>query len=252
MMFFKLRKKVAIAGIALTITVLSLNGSAQQFGLGRWDTSQNIPPDTGVILARWRYGANGRMGGSGWVHNYPSADQNLGQFIDEATGVDMERMSYRWVELGSEEVFDYAFAMISEPGEMLLTEEEVINFREYINRGGFVLMDDFDGADQLGNMRQQVRRVFPDRDWVALEVDHLIFNLHFELDDLHAMDDYVPGGYTVYYGMFNDEGEIVMVAAHNNDLMNFWDWFDEPGTPVGPATDAFRMGVNYMIYSLTH
>lgn len=255
-MFYRVFKsyKYLVVVILTTMTVLaSTQVSAQRFGgRGGWNTEQNDPSNTGVILARWRFGHNGWFGGSGWAHNYPSADQNLGQFIDEATAVDVDNNAYRWVELGSDEIFDYPFAMISEPGEMLLSEEEVTNFREYINRGGFVLMDDFDGVDQLGNMRQQVRRVFPDRDWVPLEIDHLIFSVHFELDDLHAMDDYVPGGYTTYYAMFNDEGEVVMIAGHNNDLMNFWDWFDEPGTPLGPATDAFRLAVNYMIYTLTH
>jgi hypothetical protein len=239
-------------GSAVILMSMFSADALSQRGGGRWNTEQNNPPNTEVVMARWRFGHNGWFGGFGWAHNYPSADQNLGQFISEATAIDIQSQSYRWVELGSQEVFDYPFAYISEPGEMKLTELEVINLREFINRGGFVLMDDFDGPEQLGNMRQQVRRAFPNRDWVPLDIAHPIFHAHFELEDLHGMDDYVPGGYTVYYGMFNEAGDVVMVAGHNNDLMNFWDWFDEPGTPIVPATDAFRLGVNYMVYTLTH
>ena len=235
-----------------SLVSMEFSVTAQAQGFGGWNTEQNDPPDTEIVLARWRFGTNGIKGGFGWSHNYSSAEENLGQFIGDATNIDVLSESYRIVDLGSDEVFDYPFALISEPGEMELTEKEVENLREFVERGGFVVMDDFDGPQQLGTMRQQVRRAFPDRDWVPLDISHPIFDTHFELGDLHAMDDYVPGGYTVYYGMFNDAGDIVMIACHNNDLMNFWDWFDEPGTPIGPATDAFRLGVNYMVYTLTH
>jgi len=101
-------------------------------------------------------------------------------------------------------------------------------------------------------MRQQIRRAFPDKEWVPLDIDHPVFHAQFDLDDLHGMDPYQPGGYTVYYALMNDEGQPAMIAGHNNDLANFWDWFDEPGTDIRAATDAFRLGVNYMVYSITH
>lgn len=247
-----LTKTTLASTVLLLCVVISTSLLAQRFGGGRWVTEQNDPPNTEIVMARWRFNHNGWFGGYGWAHNYPSSDQNLGQFVSDTTNIEITNQSYLWVELGSDAVFDYPFAYISEPGEMDLTEKEVSNLREYIERGGFVFMDDFDGPQQMGNMRQQVRRAFPQNDWVPLDISHSIFDTPFQLDDLHAMDDYVPGGFTVYYGMFNDMGDLVMVAGHNNDLMNFWDWFDEPGTPIGPATDAFRLGVNYMVYSLTH
>ena len=241
----------------LVVSYAEAQGRFGGFGGGfrggrRWDTTQNNPPPTEVILARWHFGNNGFLGGYGWAHNWPSSEQNLCQFIKDTTGIDIEASSYRWVELGSDEVFDYPFAYISEPGEIEFTEQEVNNLREFVDRGGFVLIDDFDGPQQLGVMRQQMRRAFPDKDWVPLDIDHNVFHAHFELEDLHSMDDYVPGGYTVYYALMNDEGQPAMIAGHNNDLANFWDWFDEPGTDIRAATDAFRLGVNYMVFSITH
>lgn len=238
--------------MALLSSAAIVDAQRRGFGGGRWNTTQNEPPPSEVIVARWHFGNNGNIGGYGWAHNYPSSDQNLNQYVEEATGIDLSRMSYRIVELGQDDVFDYPFAYISEPGEMALTASEVRNLREFVNRGGFVLMDDFDGPWQLANMRQEVRRALPEYEWVALEIEHPIFRTHFELEDLHGMDPYVPGGYVTYFALQNDAGDIVMIAGHNNDLANFWDWFDEPGTPLRPAADAFRLGVNYMVYALTH
>ena len=139
----------------------------------QWDSryriEQNNPPATELIVARWHFGTNGNIGHLGWSHNYPSSDENFNGFIKQSTRIDVETPSYRIVELGSDEVFDYPFAYISEPGEMELTTKEVENLREFIARGGFILMDDFDGSWQLDTMRSQVLRAFPNRPFIELE-----------------------------------------------------------------------------------
>jgi hypothetical protein len=213
---------------------------------------QNMPPATELIVARWRYGTNGWFGHMGWSHNYPSSDRNFNEFIIQSTGVDLALSSFRIVELGSDEVFDYPFAYVSEPGEMALTEQEVENLREFVERGGFVLMDDFDGPQQLENMLSQVRRAFPDKQFLPLPLDHRIFGVHFPLADLDGMSPYVPGGRIVYYGMLNDAGDVAIAAGYNNDLANFWDWYDEARMPLKPAADAFRLGINFVVWALTH
>jgi len=239
--------------LTLLLTIAPHLSSAQRVGFGgRWNTEQNDPPPSEVTVARWRFGNNGIFRGFGWAHNYPSSDQNFNQYIEQSTGADIDTMSYRIVELGQDDVFDYPFAFISEPGEMELTNKEVENLREFVNRGGFVLLDDFDGPAQLGVMKRQVRRAFPDRSWIPLDIDHPIFRMHFELTDLQGMDPYVPGGRVTYLAMFDDAGKVVMIAGHNNDLANFWDWYDEPGMPLRPAADAFRLGVNYLVYAMSH
>lgn len=213
---------------------------------------QHDPPPTELIVARWRYGTNGWFGHMGWSHNYPSSDHNLNEFIKSATGIDVDVLSFRIVDLASDEIFDYPFAYVSEPGEMELTEQEVANLREFVERGGFILMDDFDGAQQLANMRSQVLRAFPDRSFMSLEETHPVFDIHFSLRNLDRMAPYVPGGSITYYALEDSEGRLAIAAGHNNDLANFWDWYDEARMPLEPAADAFRLGVNFIVFAITH
>jgi hypothetical protein len=242
-------QKVSVAVLVLALLAAAIT-HAQSFR--RRFIEQNEPPQTEFIAARWRFGTNGWFGHMGWSHNYPVSDQHLNTFLDRTTLVDVDVMSYRIVELGTDEVFDYPFAYVSEPGEMALTDQEVTNLREFVDRGGFVLMDDFDGFEQLNNMRTQVRRAFPDREFVPIALDHPVFRVNYFLDDLAGMAEFVPGGSISYLGMLNDRGEIAILAGHNNDLANFWEWYDQPDMPMKPAADAFRLGTNAVIYAMTH
>ena len=238
----------AVAMLAALLT--STQAPAQRWG--RFAIEQNEPPATELIAARWRFTTNGRIGHWGWSHNYPWSEQHLNDFVQETTRIDVETLSYRIVELGSDEVFEYPFAYVSEPGEMELMEHEVENLRQFVDRGGFILIDDFDGRIHLDQLRSQFTRAFPDKYFFALTIDNPIFDLVFELQDLMGMAPYVPGGELVYYGLLNDQGDIAVVACFNNDLANFWDRIDQGSYPLRPSTDAFRMGINYLVYSMTH
>jgi hypothetical protein len=243
--------KVLCTGVAM-LGVAALAG-AQQFGWFRGEPIlQNDPPSTGFVAARWHFGTNGAIGHMGWAHNYPYSEQHFNAFLERTTLLDVELMSYRIVELGSDEVFDYPFAYVSEPGEMQLTEQEVTNLRHFVELGGFILVDDFDGPWQWQQMRSQVLRAFPDRDFVELSPDHPVFHALFDLEDLQGMADFVPGGSITYFGLFDDDGNLAILAGHNNDLANFWEWYDQPQMPLKPAADAFRLGSNAVIHAMTH
>jgi len=227
--------------------------SAQQFGWFRGEAIvQNDPPPTEFVAARWHFGTNGAIGHMGWAHNYPYSDQNLNRFLERTTRLDVEPMSYRIVELGSDEVFDYPFAYVSEPGEMELTDKEVEHLRKFVQLGGFILVDDFDGPWQFEQFRSQLRRAFPDRDFIELPLDHHVFHSIYDLDDLQGMAAYVSGGNITYFAMFDDHGNLAILAGHNNDLANFWEWYDQPSMPLKPAADAFRLGSNAVMHALTH
>jgi hypothetical protein len=213
---------------------------------------QHPPPATELVVARLHFGTNGAIRHCGWSHNYPYSDENLNEFIETSTRIDVDVLSYRVVDLASSEVFDYPFVYISEPGEMQLSEQEVANLREFIERGGFVLMDDFDGSWQLETMLFEVRRAFPDRLIAPLPDDHPALSALFGLENLDAMSAYVPGGEITYFGLDDADGRLAIAAGHNNDLANFWDWYENGRMPLKPAADAFRLGVNFVIWSMTH
>jgi hypothetical protein len=244
---------IAVALASIAIAVAATCAAQELFGWWRGEPIlQNQPPPTELVVARWHFGTNGAVGHMGWAHNYPYSDQNLNRFLHRTTGLDIDLMSYRIVELGSDEVFEYPFAYVSEPGEMELNDKEVENLREFIARGGFVLVDDFDGPWQWEQLRSQVKRAFPDRDFVQLSIDHPVFQMIFDLDDLQGMADYVSGGNIAYYALLDEHGNVVMLAGLNNDLANFWEWYEQPSMPLKPAADAFRLGTNAVIYALTH
>ena len=113
-------------------------------------------------------------------------------------------------------------------------------------------MDDFDGSWQLETMLQEVRRAFPDRYMAALPEDHPAMSTLFELDSLDGMTPYVPGGEITYFGLHDETGRLAIAAGHNNDLANFWDWYENGRMPLEPAADAFRLGLNFVLWSMTH
>jgi hypothetical protein len=257
--FARAGQKSGLVLLAMIAVVLVTGIAEAQFrrfrGSGRmadcvYDTDHQ-PPRTEFVVARWHFGTNGLIGHCGWSHNYPESEINLNEFIGRTTRVDVDEESYRLLELSSPEIFEYPFTYISEPGEMEMTEAEVANLREYIDRGGFVLIDDFD-HEHMDNLREEMRRVFGDRSFVRLDETNPIFDLAYKVDDLHGMDPYVQGDDPVYYGFDNDKREIAMVALHNNDLANFWEWYGSPGYPLKPSTDAFRLGTNFLVHSMTH
>lgn len=239
----------------LVAAVLALVAAGIAFGQfrggRRYRIADNVPPPTELIVARWKYGTNGAIGHMGWSHNYPDAEMNLNEFIGRTTKVHVEDASFRLLELSSPEIFEYPFAYVSEPGEMELTEPEVANLREYIDRGGFILIDDFD-TWHMDNLREEMLRVFPDRVFERLSVDNPIFDLVHLVEDLESMAPYTQGPAPVYYGLVNAAGHIAVVACHNNDLANFWEWYGSPQYPLRPATDAFRIGTNLLVHSMTH
>jgi hypothetical protein len=215
---------------------------------------QNEPPETEFVFARWHYGT-GRYGGGGWAHDYPNAEEHILQVMKTTTGIDLDRLSYRVVELGSPEIFKYPFSYVSEPGEMELSDDEVENLRQYINRGGFVMVDDFGGQGQgpweFEAFRSNLLRAFPDRDMFVLTDEHLMLNNFYNIDSLQTVHP-MTGVKSVFYGYPDGKGGLSMIICYANDVGDFWEFIDQPYYPVKPSAEALKLGINFVMYAFTH
>jgi Domain of unknown function (DUF4159) len=186
-----------------------------------------------------------------WHHDYPFGDEIFPTFVKEVTGVDTKSDSYQIVDIDSPELFDYPFAYLCEPGYLNLNEKDVENFREYLDRGGFVLVDDFRGPRHLDNLIQQMKKVYPARDIVRLDISHPVFNSFYKIDSLDMAPPY--GNMPVeFFGLKDDHDRLQMIINYNNDLSEVWEWLDKGELPLSDAALSLKLGVNYLVYAFTH
>ncbi|HEY7679895.1 MAG TPA: DUF4159 domain-containing protein [Terriglobia bacterium] len=221
------------------------------------ESNRRPPNDTEFIFARVRFqGSQGDFAGfggkPGWAHDYPDAEKHILQVASEATGVNLHKESYVIVNLDSEEIFNYPFLYFSEVGGLDLTDRELANLREHLNRGGFAVVDDFEGARALDWFRYQMKKVFPEREFVEMKLEDPVFHTFYEIPTLDVEPAYGVDSPPKFYGYFDDRGRLCMIINHNNDMGDFWEWIDQPRFPLQPSTEALRLGINYFIYSLTH
>ncbi len=248
-----------IAGLVLLmLAVVVVEAQRRRGGFNRNDfrglmSFDNTPPETEFVFARWHYSAGRR--GDGWAHDYPTAEEHILQIMSETSRIDATRMSYTVVELSSPEIFKYPFSYVSEPGEMQLSDQEVVNLREYINRGGFVMIDDFGGQGneqrEFQSFRANLLRAFPDRDMFLLTSDHPMMQIFYGIDSLQTVHP-MTGVKSLFYGFPDGKGGLSMVVCFNNDVGDFWEFIDEPRYPVKPSAEALKLGLNFVLYAMSH
>lgn len=194
-------------------------------------------------------------GDPGWRHDYPNAELNLHMAIDRTTSIYVEGEPII-LRLSDDRIFDYPMLYLCEPGFWSMEEDDVENLREYLNRGGFVLFDDFGNEDEWIQLYEEMQRVFPDLEPRELSNDHPIWTIFYDIDPVEAPS--LVGGYgrggsrymDKYLGYFDKNGRLMALACYNQDIGDGWEW---PDRNLGEAsTISFQMGINFLIYALTH
>jgi hypothetical protein len=196
-----------------------------------------------------------------WSVDYPKADRQFLQGVRRLTRIHARSVE-EVVDLDSDRIFDYPFVYVVEPGHWELTDSQARKLREYLLRGGFLMTDDFHGTFEWDIFMASMSRVFPDRQVVDLEGKDPIFHVLYDLDERFQ----VPGiimfrtGTTYEYdgydpawrAVFDDRRRIMVAICHNMDLGDAWEWADWPHYPERYASLAYRIGINYIIYAMTH
>jgi hypothetical protein len=243
--------------VAAAVVFVAASAAAQFDAPGRpYRTDLTYDGRFTFVRLRWQSDGRWRGGwGSAWNHDYPRAEQNLSAIIRELTFLDIRTDGSRILTLDDPDLFRYPIAFMWEPGFWVLNDAEARAFREYLLKGGFAVFEDFDGAAQWANFEAQMRRVLPDAQFVKLDNAHRIFDSFFTIRDInaivHPMSHIPPNYYGVYED--NDPSKRLMVMANfDNDVPEYWEWSGQGLFPFDASNEAYKLGVNYMIYGLTH
>jgi hypothetical protein len=250
------RRQVLIAVAAVVSTAMA--GATQAGGSRRVDVID--PAYDGrftFVRLRWSSGGSGRFGGSGaaWDHDYPRAERHLSLIVSELTLLDMRTDSSLILSLDDPELFNYPIAFMWEPGFWALTDREADAFRAYLLKGGFAVFEDFDGAAQWANFEAGMRRVLPEARFVTLDGTERIFDSFFRITGIESIVHPMTGQRPRYLGVFEDNDpskRLMVVANFDNDVPEYWEWSGQGLFPFDTSNDAYKLGVNYLIYGLTH
>ena len=209
----------------------------------------NVKYDDRWAFTRLRYKSS-----SSWNHDYPRADRHLAYIIGDISTARVHTDGSNVFDLDDPEIFRHPLIYMSEPGFWDMSDREAQNLRNHLLKGGLILFDDFE-TTQWNNLAEQMRRVLPENRWFTIDINHPIFHTFFDLKKIDYHHPMYPGMIPEYRAMFegNDtNGRMMALANHNNDLAEYWEWSDRGFFGIDPTNEAYRIGVNYVIYSMTH
>jgi hypothetical protein len=264
--------------IVITILLATAVAALAQYGgpRGPFREYPNIPYDGQFTFVRIKYttapGGYWYGGWPGWGHGYPLSEQNLMNIMNEVSFLNPHVEQINALTFDDPDLFKYPIAYVIEPDWWAMTDAEAAAMRSYIQKGGFVIVDDFkpmrrryggfDAASGVGYgtgwevLEAHMSRVLPQARFVDLDASHPIFHTFFEVDDLSVVPQaYTIGGRPIFRGLFEDNDpskRLQMVINYNTDVSQFWEWSSYGLRPIGDTNEAYKIGVNYIIYGLTH
>jgi hypothetical protein len=222
-----------------------------------------LPPDAGEktewVFARLMYRSFRFWN---WTIDYPRSDRHLSSALRRLSRLQVRSVEQPTALEDDDDVYNYPWLYAVEVGHWDLTDYEAVKLRDYLLRGGFLMVDDFHGTREWLMFLEGMHKVFPDRPVVDIPNDDAIFHTVYDLDDRYQVPGeqfvfthrtYESDGYEARWrGVYDDKSRLMVAICHNMDLGDSWEHADNPEYPEQYSALAFRIGVNYVTYAMTH
>jgi hypothetical protein len=211
-----------------------------------------------------------RQGGTSWTQDYPRADRHFATAMRRLTRVDARSVEQPVNLDDGDDVYNWPWLAAGEMGDWLLTPAQAAKLRDFLLRGGFLYLDDFWGPDEWDRFEVSMKAVFPDREIVEIENSDAIFHSVYDLDDRYQIlgewalpgrggrggggmyNRRVAGTKAEWKGIYDDHHRLMVSMSFNSDVGDSWEFADDPRYPDKFSELGIRIGVNYVVYSLTH
>jgi len=268
------RRALTIAAAA-ALTAATAFAQFGGFARGPFRERPNIPYDGRFTFVRVRYttapGGYWYGGWPAWAHGYPLAEQNLMSIMNEVSYLGPHVEEINAVGFEDPILFRYPVAYVIEVDWWAMTDREAAALRTYMQKGGFVIVDDFKprryrggfGGGEEGDgygagwsvFEATMKRVVPGGKFLEMQASHPIFHTFFEVNDLDIIPQAYIAGRPQFLGLYedNDPGKrLQMIVNYNTDISQFWEWSGTGLRPIADTNEAYKLGVNYIVYGMTH
>jgi hypothetical protein len=263
-----MRRSLVVAGLLVAATGLLVGQRQWPRGFDGLRApvrpAANVAYDGRFTFVRVSYetlaGGYWYRGQPSWSHGYPTSEVNLMRIVDAITSVEPHVEETNVLSLEDPEIFKYPVLYLIEPSWWDMSDGDAVALRDYLDKGGFVIVDDFKTEDWMGGrgwaqFADNMRRVNPEATFVDLDVSHPIFHQFFDIDSLDIFPQAYNAGRPVFRGLFVDNDpakRLSMFVAYNTDISQFWEWSERGMRPLAQTNEAYKLGVNVLLYGLGH
>lgn len=207
-----------------------------------------------------RFQGDWRQGLSLWTQDYPRADRHFSLALRRLTRLHVRSVEQPVMLEDGEEAYYWPWLYAVQVGEWGLNQEEANILRDYLLRGGFFMADDLHGIDEWNEFQKRIGFVFPGRELVDIPDEDAIFHTVYDLNEkfqipgqAHLRRGYKNNGIGAHWrGIYDDRGRLMIAASYNSDIGDAWEYADDPRYPERFSGLAIRVGVNYVVYAMTH